>query len=287
MTDQGEAAASADGCATIGYVVMRRWSVVVRSLFLVIAVGIVAACSTSTPAPPPAPAPAPAPAPPSAAPAPPTLDGWKLTLPTVNEKGNAAIVEPAVATPPYLTTDPAGALVFWAPVQGATTKNSDHARTELDSLTNFGAGTEKHALTATVTINQVPTEVNDVIIAQIHGADDISSVPYVMLHYMDGALKVVVKQEQKGSAAQSIPLTGDVPLNQPFDIGISDNGDGTMTFDASFAGDTPQATAQVPAAFSGQTVRLQAGAYQLAFSPGSTAAADDGAKVTFTQLNIS
>jgi Alginate lyase len=264
---------------------MRRWSVLVRALLLVVAVGVVAACSTSTPAPPPAPAPAPAP--PSAAPAPPTLDGWKLTLPTVNDKGNAAIVEPAAPTPPYLTTDPAGALVFWAPVQGATTKNSDHARTELDSLTNFAAGTEKHSLTATVTVNQVPTEVNDVILAQIHGADDNSSVPYVMLHYADGALKVVVKQEMKGSAAQSFPLTGDVPLNQPFGIGISDNGDGTMTFTASYAGDTPQATAQVPAAFSGQAVRFQAGAYQLAFSPGSTAAADDGAKVTFSQLTIS
>jgi hypothetical protein len=251
---------------------------------LVVAVGIVAACSTSTPAPPPAPAPSPAP--PSAAPAPPTLDGWKLTLPTANDKGGASIVDPAQPSPPYLTTDPAGALVFWAPVQGATTKNSDHARTELNSLTNFAAGTEKHAMTATVTVNQVPTEVNDVIIAQIHGADDISSVPYVMLHYADGALKVVVKQEQKGSAAQSFPLTGDVPLNQPFDVGISDNGDGTMTFTASYAGDSPLATAQVPAAFSGQNVRFQAGAYQLAFSPGSTAAAEDGAKVTFSQLTI-
>jgi hypothetical protein len=285
LNDQGEVAVSADGCATIDYVVVRWWSVGVRVFVAAVVVGVMAACSTSTPTPPPAPAPAPAP--PSATPAPPTLDGWKLTLPTVNNKGTAAIVEPAAPTPPFLTTDPAGALVFWAPVQGATTKNSDHARTELDSLTNFAAGTEKHALTATVTVNQVPTEVNDVIIAQIHGADDISSVPYVMLHYVDGALKVVVKQVQKGDATQSFPLTGDVPLNQPFDIGISDNGDGTMTFTASFAGDTPHATAPVPAAFVGATVRFQAGAYQLAFSPGSTAAADDGAKVTFSQLTIS
>ena len=57
---------------------------------------------------------------------------------------------PGLVAPPYLTTDPAGALVFWAPVAGATTKHSDHARTELNSLTNFTAGTERHSLTASV-----------------------------------------------------------------------------------------------------------------------------------------
>ena len=257
-----------------------------RASLLAVTACVLAACSTSPPPPAPAPSPAPAPAP-SAAPAPPTLSGWKLTLPTANEKGDAASVDPAAPSPPYLTTDPAGALVFWAPVQGATTKNSDHARTELNSLTNFAAGAEKHSLTATVSVNQVPSQAKDVIIAQIHGADTISSVPYVMLHYIDGALKVVVKQEQKGSGSQSFPLTGDVPLDQPFDIGITDNGDGTMTFSASFQGDTPQATAPVPVAFAGQPVRFQAGAYQLDFSPGSTAAADDGAKVTFSQLTVS
>jgi hypothetical protein len=172
-------------------------------------------------------------------------------------------------------------------VDGTTTPNSKHPRTELVSLKNWKAGNSgKHTLRASVSVAQTPSANGDIIIGQIHGADDISSVPYVMLHYADGALKVVVKQEQKGPAAQSFPLTGDVPLNQPFDVGISDNGDGTMTFTASYAGDSPLATAQVPAAFSGQNVRFQAGAYQLAFSPGSTAAAEDGAKVTFSQLTI-
>jgi hypothetical protein len=259
-------------------------SVAGRAGLLFVVAVVLAACSSS-----PKPAPAPPPAEPAPAPAtaPPTLDGWKLTLPTANEKGNAAIVDPAAPTPPYLTTDPAGSLVFWAPVQGATTKNSDHARTELDNLTNFTAGTAKHTLTATVSVNQVPSGSKDVIIAQIHGADDISSVPYVMLHYIDGELKVVVKTVQKGTDTNSYPLTSDIPLNTPFDISISDNGDGTLTFGASFQGDTPQVSGPVPAAFSGQTVRFQAGAYQLDASAGSTAGADDGAKVTFSQLTAS
>jgi hypothetical protein len=191
-------------------------------------------------------------------------------------------------TPPYLTTDPAGALVFWAPVQGATTANSDHARTELNSLSEFAAGSSgRHALTASVTVNQVPAETPDVIIAQIHGAGDLISVPYVMLHWDDGQLRVVVKQERSGDAAKSYPLTSDVPLGAAFDIGIADNGDGTMTFTANYDGDTPEATAPVPPAFAGATVRFQAGAYQQAVSAGATAAPDDGAKVTFSKLDIS
>ena len=234
----------------------------------------VTGCSTSSP---------PAPAPPSGAPIP-ALAGWKLTLPTTKDKYNSDIDETYKMTPPFLTTDPAGALVFWAPVQGATTKNSEHARTELNNLTTFPAGGARHELKASIAVNQVPTGTPDVIIAQIHGADDISAVPFVMLHWNNGELRVVVKQEQKGSAAKDYPLTSDVPLGARFDIGIADNGDGTMTFTANVDGDSPSATAPVPAAFSGATVRFQAGAYQQAESAGSTAAPDDGAKVTFSTL---
>jgi Alginate lyase len=259
-------------------VVSRLRSAGIRTGLLLLAVCTVAACSTSPKAPP-------APAPPSGPPVP-ALAGWKLTLPTANDKGDAASVDPAQVTPPYLTTDPAGALVFWAPVEGATTKNSDHARTELNNLTNFPAGTARHELAASVTVDQVPTGTPDVIIAQIHGADDLSAVPFVMLHWRDGELRVVVKQERTGSAAKDYPLTS-VALGTRFDVGIVDNGDGTMTFRASVDGDSPEATAPVPPAFRGATVRFQAGAYQQAESAGTAAAPDDGAKVTFSSLTAS
>ncbi len=249
---------------------------------------IAVACATascSAPAPPPAPPP-PAP-PPVAPPGAPVLDGWKLTLPTANDRGDAASVDPARVTPPFLTTDGAGALVFWAPVAGATTRNSDHARTELTSLTTFAAGSGRHTLSASVTVDQVPTDTRDVIIAQIHGADELRSVAFVMLHWVDGALEVVVKQERSGSAAQRYPLTGDVPLGARFDIGIADNGDGTLTFTANHAGGTPEATAPLPAAFVGATVRFQAGAYQQSVSVGTTAPPGDGARVTFSALTVS
>lgn len=247
---------------------------------LVAAACAVASCSTSSP-----PTPAPS-APASSAPGgPPSLDGWKLTLPTANEKGDAATVNPAQPSPPYLTTDAAGALVFWAPVNGATTKHSNHARTELDSLTNFTAGSGKHTLTGTAAVDQVPSSAKDVIIAQIHGADDVSSVPFVMLHWNDGELKVVVKTVTNGPTGQDYPLTSGIPLGAKFDFGITDNGDGTLAFTANYAGESPRASGPLPPAFTGATVRFQAGAYQQSISTG-TAAPDDGARVTFSALTV-
>lgn len=263
-----------------------------RACLLTAAACAMVSCSSPPPPSPPAAPPPAAPAaavPSAAAPAAPapSLAGWKLTLPTPGDDGNAATMEPAQVAPPFLTTDDAGGLVFWAPVAGATTRNSDHARTELNSLTSFAAGSGRHTLNATVTVNQVPTEGKEVILAQIHGADDLRAVPFVMLRWADGALRVAVKQEREGSASKSYPLTSDIPLGARFDVGMTDNGDGTLTFTANYEGDAPEATAPLPAAFVGAPVRFQAGAYQQAISPGTTAGPDEGARVTFSALTTS
>jgi hypothetical protein len=212
------------------------------------------------------------------------LDGWQLTLPVANaDSGDADIVNPAKVSPPWLTTADGGGVTFWAPVDGATTKNSSHARTELVQRENFAAGSEAHTLTASAMVTQLPSENPDVILGQIHGADDIKSVAWVMLHYFDGAIKVVVKQAQSGSASQDYALADNVPLNTPFTFRLSDNGNGTLTFGLDTGGQTKTATAPVPPAFSGATVRFQVGAYQQSESEGS-GGADDGARVTFTKI---
>jgi hypothetical protein len=244
---------------------------------------VLAACAgPSAPAPPAPPAP-PAQVPPAVAA---MLDGWQLTLPVAGKKGDAEIVKPAGVSPPWLTAS-GDDLVFWAPVNGATTKTSEHARTELDRLENFASGTSgPHTLTASVTVGQVPTEVPEVIIGQIHGAADISSVPFVMLYYDGGAVRAVVKQEQSGNAHTNLPLLPQVPLGAPFDYSITDSGDGNLTVTATYQAQTQSASAPVPAAFSGASVRFQVGAYQQAPSAGNTAAADDGARVTFSAINV-
>jgi len=209
------------------------------------------------------------------------LTGWKLSIPVENDDGNATTIEPAAVSAPWMTENPGGGLTFWAPSQGATTKNSDHPRTELNSLTNFTAGQGTHRLTASVTLLQVPQDGQGIILGQIHGADEISSVPYVMLRYQDGGLKVVVKQVQDGDKHINYTLLKKVDLNSRFDFTISDPGNGSLTFSATDNGDTQQVVAPIPATFKGETVRFQAGDYQQADDP---AGPKDGGRVIFHRL---
>ncbi|MDQ2707763.1 MAG: polysaccharide lyase family 7 protein [Actinomycetota bacterium] len=209
------------------------------------------------------------------------LSGWKLSIPVKNNKGHPTLLQPAYTVAPWMVSDPSGALVFWAPSKGVTTDNSDHPRTELDSLATFNAGQSTRTLRASVTLQQVPTDGQGIILGQIHGAEDISSVPYVMLRYQQGKVRVVVKQVQDGDDLINYPLLVEVPLNSRFDFTISDLGNGNMTFSATRDGNTQQVTAPVPAAFSGATVRFQAGDYQQSDDP---AGAQDGGRVVFHQL---
>lgn len=215
-----------------------------------------------------------------------TLSGWKLTLPVVSKKGDAADVNPAAPSPPWMIADGDGGVTLWAPVAGSTTPNSSHTRTELDNLSSFSAGVGRHILTATVVVTQLPTEKPDVIVGQIHGADALSSIPFVMLHDEGGAIVVVVKQKQSGPDGNQYPLLDNVPLGTPFRYTISDNGDGSLTFTATSGGRTATVNAPVPAAFSEDSVRFQAGDYQQANSKGAVAAPDDGARVTFHELTV-
>ncbi|HEY0815666.1 MAG TPA: polysaccharide lyase family 7 protein [Pseudonocardia sp.] len=250
----------------------------VPACMIIVAAFVLAACSSQ-----PKPAPPPTPSAPSVTV---PLDGWQLTLPVADpSSGGADTVNPARLSPPWLTQTEGG-ITFWAPVGGATTPNSSHSRTELVSKDSFPAGTQPRTLTASLTVTQLPTQNPDVILGQIHGAGDLKSVPYVMLHYFDGAVKVVVKQAQTGDASMTYPLADDVPLSTPFTFHISDNGNGSLTFALDAGGHTTTATSPVPAPFSGADVRFQVGAYQQAESA-QASGPDDGARVTFSAITIS
>jgi hypothetical protein len=209
------------------------------------------------------------------------LSGWKLTLPEEDDDGGAVEVEPAALTEPWLTASADGGLEFWAPAKGATTENSDHPRTELISLTNFGAGQETHTLRASVTPFQAPQDGQGIILGQIHGAGEYNSVAFVMLRYQDDGVRVIVKTGLKGDARTAYPLLANVPLNTRFDFTLADTGDGQMTFSGTVGGQTQQVRAPIPPAFDGIPVRFQAGNYQQSDDP---AGRTDGARVIFHQL---
>lgn len=212
------------------------------------------------------------------------LSGWKLSIPVKNSKGTPTLLEPATPVAPWMVPDANGSLVFWAPSSGGvTTENSNHPRTELDSLTNFPAGSsgQIHTLHATVAVHQEPQDGKGIILGQIHGADSISSVSFVMLRYQRGQVYVSVKQVQKGSKTTNYPLANGVPLNTPFDFGISDMGNGNLVFSITRNGRILRVPAVVPAVFKGATVRFQAGSYQQSDKPAGPL---DGGKVTFHKL---
>lgn len=210
------------------------------------------------------------------------LSGWKLVLPFAGATGDAATVSPAVVFPPWLIAQPDGSIRFFAPSCGVTTPNSDHPRTELDSLTTFTAATSgPHTLTASVTVSQVPST-GDIIIGQIHGANTISSVPFVMLRYGSGQLRVEVKKQQSGPATDKFPLLNQLPLSARFDYSITDNADGTVSVTASYGGNSPQVRVPIPAPFHGATVRFQTGDYQQ--GPTTSCTGHDGGVVTFAAL---
>ena len=216
------------------------------------------------------------------------LDGWRLTLP-VNARGalsgTATQLDTAAVTAPWLIRNRDGSVTFWAPAQGATTASSEHARTELVSTRDWMFGTDGvHRLTATLAVSQVPQEDPDICVGQVHGGGSIKSIPFVMLHYRDGSLVVVVKQELQGTASQSISLLTGIPLGGVFSYTITDNGDGTLGLSATYNRLTGTHTARVMSVFIGTDQRFQVGDYQQATS---AASATDGGRMTLYALNVS
>ena len=217
----------------------------------------------------------------------PALDGWKLTLPVDkagNLSGKAKQLSSAAVTAPWLTRNADGSLSFWAPATGATTSNSEHARTELVSTNDFTFGTGVHSMAATLSVTQVPSTAADIDVGQIHGGGSINSIPFVMLHWRDGNIVVIVKQVMHGSTSQSVTLLTGVPLGAQFSYVMTDAGNGTLTLTAAYNGQANQATVQVATAFMGTDQRFQVGDYQQATSGSS---ANDGGRVTFYAIHVS
>lgn len=151
------------------------------------------------------------------------LTHWKLTLPVDaagTYGGHAAEVSAERLTAGFQNShfqyDQDGALVFWCPVCGATTEDTEFPRSELremlrpnDPSVNWNAkGT--HILTARCRVVEVPSNPK-VIIGQIHGYSG-KARPLIKLQYFKGRIEALVKSSP--SKGKDIKLVWpDVRLN--------------------------------------------------------------------------
>lgn len=214
------------------------------------------------------------------------LDRWSLTVPVVGPKGVAENVRRARPYPPWLARNADGSLTFWAPVDGATTRGSQYARTELretmrppDTSVNW-ARTDPARLEATLRVEQLPAATRKIVVGQIHGynVEDSSIGPLLLLYVVDGDLVVSLRDTPTGkSQVRSTVMTG-LALGRAFSYVVDVRGavvtvsvDGTERF-----------RSPVTTAWDGVGLYFKAGVYLQA----SGGASDDGGRATFTALTV-
>lgn len=217
-----------------------------------------------------------------------SLSTWAGLLLPINNAGqlsgkDAKVISPAKLTSPWLTQTSTGALQFWAPAGAATTPGSTHSRTELESAIKYKVGTQKHVLSATLKILQLPKNNPEICVAQLHAGGSTGSDPFVMFDYKQGKLYVMVASGTSAAASFYTLLTN-VPLDTSLTYRLSDNGNGTLTIGAVSGSQHKSYTVAIPSVLRGASGHFSAGDYQQGtVSEGST----DGGKVLFTALTQS
>jgi len=155
------------------------------------------------------------------------LSHWKLQLPTSNgvltcSAGSVDEEKPAQLgagfTNTYFYTGSDGAMVFWAPINGATTGGSSNPRSELreelipgnDSTNWTPNGT--HILDAQCKVLQVSPNTKKVIIGQIHGYSG-AALPTVKIYFSTNKAYGTVKTNSTDDGSDLTFPSVNVPLS--------------------------------------------------------------------------
>jgi hypothetical protein len=204
-----------------------------------------------------------------------SLSNWKITLPidAAGGVGGTAIEVKGLSGylhAQYFYTGNDGAMVFYAPVDGATTSGSKYARSELREMN----GTAKAAwslnqggvLNATLEVDQVPTRfdgsVGRIVIGQIHGQDD----ELVRLYWEKGSIYFVNDQAGAGNSEMTFRLTngsGQTPtvsLDERFSYTIEAKGD-SLRVSVQADGQTYSSTTRINDVWDSDTFYFKAGTY--------------------------
>jgi len=186
----------------------------------------------------------------------------------------------------FKTTSDTG-IVFWCPIDGATTSpgsGSDHPRTELFESAVW-SNNQSASLSAQLSINQYPSVSKNIIIGQLHGGGTVyKTYPFVMLNIKSGTLTATVKGELTGNLnTKKITLLQNVALNKKLSYTITCTGT-NISFTASCNGATGVGnwTTPIPTSWINGMVHFSAGDYVQDTGTNSS----DGGKVTFYKLSI-
>lgn len=220
------------------------------------------------------------------------LSHWKLTLPVAAsgaKSGKAMEILPAqlnagFASSEYFYTGTDGAMVFWCPVTGARTENTEYSRCELREMINpaddnvcwSARGT--HIMEARCRVMEVPSG-QKVVIGQIHGYSG-KARPMIKLQFYKGRVEALVKD--KARKGKDIKLTfPDVGLDKDFDYQIKlENGLLSVTVN----GETQSENVfERDPAWAEQTLYFKVGAYP----QDNEGPATEGARVAFSKLKVS
>ena len=221
------------------------------------------------------------------------LAHWKLTLP-VDENhgttGEAAEVETPDLTAGYRSgyfcVNPAGGVKFWAPVNGATTDDSEYPRSELrymldpnDDNANWAPDDDNASLSARLVVERVPASTQKVVIGQVHG---FQTNAYIKLRYQyhpgshTGSVAALVNEDPSSSNSTNFGEIYNLPNGQSLTYSIAVvNREITIEVNGH-----PLTSFHVQSGWLHVPMYFKAGTYDQASGSSST----DGGRVTFYSL---
>lgn len=222
------------------------------------------------------------------------LSKFKLTLP-INSAGGttgkAIDIKPSELngnpgySSKYFYTDTTGAVVFYAPANGATTtpgSGSDHTRSELREIYTGAGSTEWNnsiggTMSAVVRIDRVADKTGKAIIGQIHGLSSI-----MVLVYYDIAKKTIEARyfpSPYNKTYQNIVFASNVNLGAEISYSIQWIGSS-----ASVTVNGKTISTSTPAVWNKVPVYFKAGAYSSTSNSGNSA--DAATQVAFYSLAV-
>jgi hypothetical protein len=197
------------------------------------------------------------------------LCNWYLTLPTGAAGDPDTVHQPDLATnnsAHFAVNDARDGVVFTAPVDGTTTRNSRYARSELREMNGaqeaaWSSTSGVHTLAVTQAVTRLPEAKPEAVTAQIHdGSDDVVQIRLegqrLLVQYDDGAQQVDLDPHYALGTRYTITLTAaegrvQVRYNDqpPIDLPLSGTGwyfkTGAYVQSNTTTGDRPPASAQV------------------------------------------